>query len=148
MDHREKAMELFRSGCNCSQSVLGAFCGDYGLDFDTAMRLSSSLGGGLGRLRELCGAVSGMCLAAGLARGFGAPCTDVEKGAHYARVQRLVEAFRRENGSIVCRELLGLAPGASSPVPTPRTADFYQKRPCAELVGCAAALLEQELADD
>ncbi len=106
MDHAKRAQELFYAGYNCAQAVFCAFCDETGLDLDTAARLSSSFGGGLGRLRELCGALSGAELALGLLRGY----SDVEdpalKSAHYARVRELAERFRAQNGTILCRELL------------------------------------------
>ncbi|AEE16484.1 C-GCAxxG-C-C family protein [Treponema brennaborense] len=140
------AMKLFRDGFNCSQSVLGAFCADFGLEREPAMRLASSFGGGIGRMREVCGAVSGMCMAAGLAEGYADPHAQTEKAEHYARIQKLAAAFRELNGSIVCRELLGLGEGGSDPVPAARTDAYYRKRPCEILVGQAALILESHLA--
>lgn len=141
-----RAMELFRAGYNCSQSVFGAFTGILGIDFETAVRIASSFGGGIGRMREVCGAVSGMCMAAGLACGYSDPLAHEEKSAHYRRIQELAGSFKAENGSIVCRELLGLnLPGPDSPEPELRTAGYYKKRPCELLVGQAAAILESYL---
>lgn len=141
-----EAMAYFRQGYNCAQAVMAAFCKDLGLDERQALMLSSSFGGGIGRMREVCGAVSGMVMAAGLARGYSDPKATSEKAAHYERVQKMASRFREENGSIVCRELLGLAkPGPDSPIPEERTADYYKKRPCDILVGQCAAILEQEL---
>ena len=145
-DKGQKAKELFLQGYNCCQAVVGAFAEDLGLDFDTAMKLSSSFGGGFGRLREVCGAVSGMGIVAGLKSGYSDPKAGIEKKEHYARIQELAEQYRSENGSIIGRELLH-GPD-NSPNPTTRTAEFYKKRPCPELVQCAAELLEKELGDD
>lgn len=141
-----EAMDLFRQGYNCAQAVLVAFCKDLGLDEQQALMLSSSFGGGIGRMREVCGAVSGMAMVAGLARGYTDPRASSEKAAHYERIQKLANKFREKNGSIICRELLGLTrPGPDSPVPEERTTDYYKKRPCDILVGQCAAILEQEL---
>ena len=115
------------------------------MDRDAAARLSSSFGGGMGRLREVCGAVSGILMAAGVLYGYTSPCDDEAKAAHYALVQKLAEEFRRENGSIICRELLG-RDGAEVPVPEKRTAAYYAQRPCARFVGSAAAILERYMA--
>jgi C_GCAxxG_C_C family probable redox protein len=141
--HGEKAKQLFMEGYNCSQAVLGAFCEECGLDFDAAMKLSSSFGGGMGRLREVCGAVSGMFMVAGLIYGYDDPTAQEEKAKHYERIQKLAEEFRKENGSIVCRELLGLAEKKSEPKPELRSAEYYKKRPCPEMVKMAAEIMEQ-----
>ena len=141
-----KAMELFQQGYNCAQAVMGAFADDMDMDFRQAMLLSSSFGGGLGRMREVCGAVSGMAMVAGLDKGYSDPKATAEKAAHYDRVQQLANKFKEENGSIICRELLGLSKsGPDSPVPEPRTEAYYRKRPCQLLVGQCAAILEREL---
>ena len=103
MGHGERAKQLFMEGYNCSQAVLGAFCEECGLDFKTAMKMSSSFGGGMGRLREVCGAVSGMFMVAGLLYGYDDPKGQAEKTEHYERIQKLAQQFREENGSIVCR---------------------------------------------
>lgn len=141
--HGEKAKQLFMEGYNCSQAVLGAFCEECGLDFDTAMKMSSSFGGGMGRLREVCGAVSGMFMVAGLIYGYDDPTAQEEKAKHYERIQKLAEEFRKENGSIVCRELLGLTEKKSEPKPEQRSAEYYKKRPCPEMVKMAAEIMEQ-----
>ena len=145
MDHAELARNLFRMGYNCAQAVFCAFAEDMGLDLDTAARLSSSFGGGLGRLRELCGALSGAELALGLLRGY----ADVEdpalKSAHYARVRELAERFRAQEGTILCRELLKDVKTTPGGEPEPRTPEFYAARPCLRLVGEAAAILEEML---
>ena len=140
--HPERAVELFKQGFNCAQSVVGAFCEEVGLDFETAIKLSSSFGGGMGRLREVCGAVSGMFMIAGLKYGYSDPLDKTAKAEHYQRIQELAKRFREENGSIVCRELLGLDKRIESPVPDDRTKEYYQKRPCIELVAQAAEILD------
>jgi len=146
MDHAKNARELFESGYNCAQSVLAAFCEETGLDERTALMLSSTFGGGMGRLREVCGAVSAMFMVEGLTNGYADSKDDAAKTAVYARVQELAARFRDENGSIICRELLDLPEGPQDPTPEHRSAAYYQKRPCAQYVACAARLMEQELA--
>ena len=145
MDHAGKAQNLFREGYNCAQAVAGAFSEELGMDPALAMRLVAGFGGGMGRLREVCGGVSGILMAAGLLYGYTAPDNDEAKAAHYALVQELAEEFRRENGSIICRELLG-RDGPEAPVPEKRTAAYYAQRPCARFVGSAAAILERYMA--
>ena len=140
MDHREKAAELFLQGYNCAQSMLVAYCDVTGLEPDFAARMSSSFGGGMGRMREVCGAVSGMLMVAGLLYGYDTPGDDVSKKAHYHLVQDLAGKFREEAGSIVCRDILKNPP--SDPNPTPRTAEFYAKRPCARMLTLAAGILD------
>ena len=146
--HGEKAKQLFMEGYNCSQAVLGAFYKECGIDFETAMKMASSFGGGMGRLREVCGAVSGMFMVAGLIYGYDDPKGQAEKKAHYERIQQLAEEFRKENGSIVCRELLGLVEKKSEPTPEVRSAEYYQKRPCPEMVKMAAEIMEQYICNN
>ena len=145
MTHEEKAVENFLAGYNCAQAGFLSFAEDLGLTEDFALRLASSFGGGMGRLREVCGGVSAILMAAGLLYGYAAPDDDRAKAAHYALIQDLAEEFRRENGSIICRELLGRE-GPEAPVPEKRTAAYYAQRPCARLVGSAAAILERYMA--
>ncbi len=143
----EEARQLFHSGANCAQAVLGAFHKECGLDFDTAMKLTSGFGAGMGRLREVCGAVSGMFMAASLIRGSSDPGDKAAKDAHYALIQELAGEFRKETGSIICRELLGLEKKqVDRPVSEERTAEYYRKRPCVEMVELAARILEEKLA--
>ena len=141
------ARELFCAGANCAQAVFGAFAEECGLTQADAFRMVSGFGGGMARQREVCGAVSGMVLVLNCICG-NAAITDKEaKDAHYARVQKLCDAFRQETGSIVCRELLGLAPGQTDqPRSEERTGEYYRKRPCADLVALAAGLTEAALA--
>lgn len=145
MNHAEKARSLFMAGFNCAQSVFAAFCDVTGMDEETALRLSSSFGGGIGRMREVCGAVSGMAMVAGMVSGYADPKNQDEKAAHYALVQKLANTFKAQNGSVVCRDLLALPLGSDAPVPTPRDEKFYQRRPCAEFVVGAAAILDEWL---
>ena len=148
MTRPEKAKQLFMSGYNCSQSVVGAFIDDFAIDFDTAMKLSSSFGGGMGRMREVCGAVSGAFMIAGLKCGYCDPCDKAAKSAHYALIQKIAADFKQQNGSIICRVLLegvGCNGKCQGSVPEDRTAAYYKKRPCAELVYIAAKIVEDEL---
>ncbi len=146
MDYREKAEKLFLDGYNCAQSVFCAFSEDLGLDFDTALKLSSSFGGGMGRLREVCGAVSSMFMIAGLKYGYTEPANKEVKTEHYARIQKLAEEFKAKNDTIICRELLGLDVKVDSPIPEDRTAEYYQTRPCQKLVGDAAEIIAAYIA--
>lgn len=141
--HGEKAKELFLEGYNCTQSVVGAFCEDMGLEMDQAMRMVSAFGGGMGRLREVCGTFSGMLFVLGFFYGYDQPKDYEGKKELYAHVQELAAEFRKDQGSIICRELLGIDGRNSSPVPEKRTAEYYRKRPCPELAAFAADLLEQ-----
>ncbi|MCI9004627.1 MAG: C_GCAxxG_C_C family protein [Lachnospiraceae bacterium] len=139
----QKAEDNFVNGYNCTQAVFLAFSDLYQMDTATAARLSSSFGGGMGRLREVCGAVSGMFLVAGMLYGYDMPGDLEGKKEHYARIQQLARAYEEENGSIVCRELLRLDRKRDLPVPEERTAEYYKKRPCKKLVRMAAAIMEQ-----
>ena len=140
----EKAEQLFLQGYNCAQAVFTAFADVIGIPAETAARVASSFGGGIGRLREFCGAVGGAEMVLGAVMGYSTPETGEIKAEHYARVQRLAQIFREEKGSYVCRELLGLD-GASSPIPAARTGEYYQSRPCPGLVRCAAEITERML---
>ena len=140
----DKAKELFKSGYNCSQAVLGVFCEELGLDFDTAMKISSSFGGGMGRMREVCGTVSGMFMAAGLAYS-SSDSSAQNKTEQYKIVQELAKRFKDRNGSIICRELLQGIENSTTPTPSERTETYYKKRPCVELVGDSVEILEQYL---
>ena len=146
MDHSNYAAELFLSDCNCSQAVLTAFCDVTGLKPEFAKKLSSGFGGGMGRLREVCGAVSGMIMVADLLYGYTDPGPDdIHKKEYYALVQELCNRFRQETGSIICREILDNPP--SDPVPSPRTAEYYAQRPCARMVMIAAGILDAYIAE-
>ena len=144
---REKAMALFDEGYNCAQSVFLAFADLHGIDEKTAAALCSPFGGGMGRLREVCGAVSGMFMTLGVLYGYDDPKETDKKAWLYAQVQKLAESFEEKNHSIVCRELLGLTVHRETPTPEERTTEYYQKRPCRELVGDAAEILEQYIAE-
>ncbi len=144
-ERSEKAKELFKSGYNCSQSVLGVFAEELGMDFDTAMKISSSFGGGMGRMREVCGTVSGMFMAAGLMFGPSDNSDPKAKGELYKRIQELANRFKNQNGSIICRELLEGVTSSNTPIPSERNEEYYKKRPCVELVGDAVEIFEQYL---
>lgn len=138
----EKAKELFEQGYNCCQSVLGAFCEDVDLDFVTALKLSSSFGDGMGKLREVCGAVSAMFMVIGLKYGYTSPVNQDEKAGHYQLIQQLAGKFKDKRGTILCRELLGMEGKDDSFVPSERTKEYYQARPCTQIIGEAAEILE------
>lgn len=144
---REQATENFLKGYNCSQSLTLAFADLLPLDEETLLKMSSSFGGGMGRLREVCGAVSGMFMVVGLLYGYGTPETGDVKKEHYAKIQELAGRFEEKYGSIVCRELLGLSVHRDTPVPEARTEAYYKKRPCPEMVGVAAEILEAFIAE-
>ena len=149
MTRKEKAMAYFRQGYNCAQAVVLAFADLTDMDEATLSRMSCSFGGGMGRLREVCGTVTGMFLVTGLLRGYDGAETGEVKAAHYARIQALAKEFEKQNGSIVCRELLALRQKhRDDPTPEARTEAYYAGRPCAELVGIAAEILENYLAID
>ena len=138
------AKSLFEKGYNCAQAVFGAFAEDLGIDFDTAVKISSPFGGGMGRLREVCGTVSGMNMVLGMKYGYSDPTVTQEKTALYKEVQFLANKFKEDNGSIICRELLGLnIKGADKPAPEQRSEKYYKKRPCSELCKYAADILEE-----
>ena len=143
--YSEKAVENFKSGYNCAQAVFSAFAEEFGLDDELALRLSSSFGGGMGRLREVCGAVSSMFAIAGLKQGYTSNNDDDVKAKHYEFIQSLAEKFKTETGSIICRELLNLDEGADSPVPSKRTPEYYAERPCEYFVKLAAEIIESEI---
>ena len=140
MEHGIYAAELFLKGYNCAQAVAVAYCDITGLTPEFSATMASSFGGGMGRMREVCGAVSGMLMVAGLLYGYNDPEDDKVKMEHYALVQELAGKFREQMGSIVCRELLENPP--SDPNPTPRTAEFYKQRPCARFVVLACDILD------
>ncbi len=141
----ESAVARFKSGCNCCQSVVTAYCDVFGIDEKTAMRLACGFGGGLGRLRETCGAVSGMALLAGLRFGNEDPADVASRKRTYEAVQQMAAAFRERHGSLTCRVLLGLGQTENDPAPAERTAAYYQKRPCAEYVATAVEIAERFL---
>lgn len=144
MDREYYAAKLFMEGYNCAQAVIMAFADLIGMEEKQCAKLSSSFGGGMGRMREVCGAVSGMLMVAGMLYGYDGPEEGQIKKEHYGRVQELAEQFRAAAGSIICREILKNPP--SDPSPTPRTEEFYQQRPCVRMVTLAVRAMEQYIA--
>lgn len=145
-DYSSYAAELFEGGYNCAQAVTVAFCDLIGLKPKAAAAMASSFGGGMGRMREVCGAVSGMLLVAGILYGYDTPGDDQVKAAHYQRVQEMAKQFRSEAGSIICRDILKNPP--SDPSPTPRSEEFYKMRPCTRMVYVAAEILSNYIASN
>ena len=144
-EREQKAAELFKAGYNCCQSVAMTFADVLGLPEDEVARLTSGFGGGMGRMREVCGTVSAMTMVAGAM----IPANDVSdkaaKTANYALVQDMAGEFKQMNGSIICRELLGLSKAEGTPVPSDRTPEYYKKRPCGELCSIAAGIIAKKL---
>ena len=147
-ERAQRAVELFKQGYNCSQAVFASCADLYGIaDEQLALRLSASFGGGMGRMRMVCGAASGMFMLAGLHNGSSTPHDNDGKMANYAFVQQLAGDFKAQYGSLICAELLGLAPkGACAvkldldPRPADRTPEYYEKRPCSEMVAQAVRI--------
>lgn len=148
ISHADRAAELFLSGYNCAQSVFGAFCDVTGMELETAMRLSSSFGGGMGRLREVCGTVSAMFMVAGILWGYSDTGENGDKAAHYTRIQHLAAEFRKEHHTIICRELIASLKKDDSPIPEARTEQYYKERPCIRFVRTAAEILDREIASE
>lgn len=145
----QKAVALFKEGYNCSQSVAGAWADYYNVPFEFMTKLASSFGGGIGRMRETCGAACGMFLLAGLETGCTNPKDQAGKGANYKAVQELAAKFKECNGSLNCGELLGLREIKEqriTPEPQERNAEYYKKRPCVEMVASAARIYGRFLA--
>ena len=139
--HSVKAKELFDKGYNCSQAVFAAFCDETGLDFETALKLSSSFGGGMGRLREVCGAVSGIFMVIGLKYGYTDPSDKALKSDHYKLIRSLADQFKEKNNSIICRELTGFNTVHDSPASEGKTET--NKHSCSDLVEQAAIILDE-----
>lgn len=145
MDRCKIAADLFVSGCNCAQAVFAAFADVMNMEKDTALKLSSSFGGGMGRMREVCGAVSGMFMVAGYLYGTTDKDGEKEKAEHYALIQEMARRFKEKNNTIICRELLGNLKAASSTSPTPdkRCPEYYNTRPCLKFVLDAVEIMEE-----
>ena len=148
-NHAELAREGFIKGYNCAQAVACAFCGELDMDEATVARMVSSFGGGLGKMREVCGAVSGAAFVLGALKGYSDPGATTEKSAHYARVQEFAARFKAEHETIICRELLKnlSQEKVNSPEPQPRTPEYYHTRPCVRFVETAASIVEDMLAE-
>ena len=147
-DHSEKAVRLFAEGLNCAQAIFTAFADVTGMDEELAKRLSSSFGGGMGRMREVCGTCSGMFMVAGILYGQGTESDDKLKAAHYKRIQYLAEEFRKEHDTIICRELLKGLAVTNTPVPEKRTETYYKVRPCAKFVRTATEILDKYIEEN
>ncbi len=139
----ELAQKYFKDGYNCCQAVVLAFCEEAGIDKETALAISSSFGGGIGRLREVCGAVSGMCIIAGKMFGYTTPDGGSAKADHYKLIQDMANEFTKKNGSIICKTLTGL--DKTTHIPDERNKEYYKKRPCDCLVYDAAEILERTI---
>lgn len=148
MTRTERAVALFENGCNCAQAVFVAHADLLGMEERAALRLSSSFGGGIGRQREVCGAVSGMCMVAGALFGYDDVSDQTLKMEHYTRIQEMCGKFRDAYGSIVCRELLGAKVATTSPVPSARTAEYYATRPCARFVAACCDILAEYIQEE
>ena len=144
--HSQIAANYFKKGYNCAQSVFLTYAKDFGIDETMALKMSSSFGGGMGRLREVCGDVSAMFMIAGLAKGYTEPNNDTLKAEHYKRIQELAKQFKEKHGTIICRELLGETDGKdSSFVPSKRTAEYYTKRPCEQFIKEACEIIDEKI---
>ena len=141
MKNSEKAVKLFTDGYNCAQAVFGAFAEDMGFDKKTALKMAAPFGGGIGRQREVCGAVSGMLMVFGYLYGYETPETGEIKMQHYEQTRALCDAFKEQNGSIICREILKDAEVGGRP--SPRTPEYYKERPCDRCVRVASEILEE-----
>ena len=144
-DYSQIAVENFENGYNCAQSVFLSYVQDFGIDKEMALKLSSSFGGGMGRLREVCGAVTAMFAIAGLQKGYTSNDDDEVKAKHYELIQKLAEEFKKEHHTLISRELLELNEQISSPIPSKRTEEYYQERPCARFIETACKLISKEL---
>ena len=145
MTRAEQAAELFASGYNCAQAVALAFCDLTGFSKEQTAKMLAAFGGGFGRLREVCGAVSGMTFVYGCLYGYEAPNPEAQMKV-YETEQALAAQFKEKAGSIVCREILKNPP--SDPVPSPRTEEYYASRPCVRMVYTAANILESYIAQN
>lgn len=147
-ERAQRAGEYFKAGYNCAQAVVMAYNDIMGMDLEMVAKLAAPFGGGMGRMREVCGTVSGMTMLAGYIQPSADPKNLEERKNNYALVQHFAEQFRNENGDIVCRRLLGLEPMAErneTAMPSERTPEYYKKRPCSEYVECAARIVGEYL---
>lgn len=144
-DYSKIAESYFEQGYNCAQSVLLTFAENINMDKETVLKLSSSFGGGMGRLREVCGAVSAMFMIAGILKGYTTPNDDLIKQKHYELIQELANIFKKQHGTIICRELLGEAGKDNSFKPSKRTETYYKERPCKHFIGFCAKIIQEKL---
>ena len=145
MNRPDKAEELFRKGYNCSQSVFAAFADVLDMTVEEAAKIASPFGAGFGKLREVCGAVSGMTLLAGYLKGYDDPADFESKKDLYRLIQKMCAEFEERKGTIICRELLGLKKGEDLGEPSVRTEEYYQSRPCIGACRAAAEIAEKHL---
>lgn len=145
MSRADKAEELFRRGYNCSQSVFAAFADVVGMTEEEAAQLASPFGAGFGKLREVCGAVSGMTMVMGKVKGYSDPGDYEGKKALYAMIQKMCAEFEEKQGTLICRELLGLQKGEDIGEPAVRTEEYYRSRPCIGACRTAAEITEKVL---
>ena len=143
MSRADRAEELFRKGYNCSQTVFGTFADVMGLDLDTAMKMASPFGAGFGKLREVCGAVTGMCMVVGHLKGYSSPTDKEGKIATYKLISDMCNEFKEKKGTYICRELLNIKPGEDLPEPAIRDENYYKTRPCIAACRLAAELVEK-----
>lgn len=141
----ERAVETFKEGYNCAQAVFATYADCFGMDRKAALEMSSAMGAGIGRMREVCGAVSSMAMLAGLKEGNDDPKDEAAKEHIYSLVRTMSDRFKEEYGTIICKELLGLDSVEESAKPSIRTPEFYETRPCAKIIACAAKIIEEEL---
>ena len=144
----EEAVKTFESGYNCAQSVFATYADLFGMDKETALKMSSSMGGGIGRMREVCGVVSAMALLAGLKEGNADPKDEQAKEAIYLLTRQMADKFKEKHQTIICRELLGIEGMEKSAKPSERTASYYSQRPCSKVVVKAAGIGEEMLLED
>lgn len=144
-EYAQYAKQLFLDGCNCAQAIVLAFKDFTNLSDEFSKKLSSPFGGGMGRMREVCGAVSGMFIVLGIVEGYDDVNDSKKKTELYKKVQQLATAFKDDNGSIICRELLGLSEKSDSYIPSERTKEYYESRPCPDKVASAALILADYL---
>lgn len=144
----EEAVKNFESGYSCAQAVFSTYADLFGMNSETALKLTAALGGGIGRMRETCGAVVGMAMLAGLKDGSGLVPDVAEKEALYEQTREMSDLFQAENGSIICKELLGIKIREQSARPNERTQEYYENRPCSRLVASAAKIIEEILLED
>ena len=145
MNRADRAEELFRMGYNCGQSVFAAFADVLGMTVEEAAKIASPFGAGFGKLREVCGAVSGMTLVTGYLKGYSDPADYESKKEVYALIQKMCAEFEERQGSIICRELLGLKKGEDKAEPSVRTEEYYRSRPCIGACRTAAEIVEKEV---
>lgn len=143
MDHGKRAREIFEGGGNCAQSIFAAFCDVTGIEYEQALRMSSAFGGGIGRLRETCGAVSGGVMVIGCLYGYSDLPGGAAKAEVYRKTQQYVRAFEQATGSMWCHDLLGLEKWPEEPKPEERTQQYYAVRPCGRIIEAGGRVLDE-----